>query len=148
MKVLISPDFEKVSRAFDKSAQAVKAVARVQVKMATRDVRNYAADHHRFTTRSGDTERSIVSEVNGTSGKVWLGTKVAVYLHEGTKPHDIRPRMKKVLRFPVQGGFAFARRVHHPGTPKDQFLYDAAEKISPDIQRRFDRAIDVILGGL
>lgn len=148
MKVLISPDFQKLAGAFDKAAQETKEAVRLQVEMSTRDIRDYAAGHHRFITGSGNTEKSILSKTEGNLGQVWLGSKVAVYLHEGTKPHDIVPRMKKILRFPGKSGLVFTRRVHHPGTSPDQFLYEAAEALTPDIQHRFVRVLDDILGGL
>lgn len=40
------------------------------------------------------------------------------FLDEGVKPHTIRPRNAKALRFIVGGRVVFARVVHHPGTRK------------------------------
>jgi hypothetical protein len=47
------------------------------------------------------------------------------YVLHGTKPHVIRPRARKMLRFEVGGRTVFARVVHHPGTKANNFLLAA-----------------------
>jgi hypothetical protein len=52
---------------------------------------------------------------------------IALMHHEGTKPHEIRPRVAKILRFPAAwapGGFALAMVVQHPGTSPNRYLTD------------------------
>lgn len=39
----------------------------------------------------------------------------ANWTNDGTRPHTIRPRRRKALRFVVGGRTVFARVVHHPG---------------------------------
>jgi hypothetical protein len=46
---------------------------------------------------------------------VWSAT-YASYLQEGTKPHVIRPKRKKALRWIVEGVTYFSKKVQHPGT--------------------------------
>lgn len=50
----------------------------------------------------------------------------AVFVLFGTKPHVIRPKTKKVLRWASGGKFAFARKVNHPGNKPDDWLARAA----------------------
>ena len=46
----------------------------------------------------------------------------ARFENDGTRPHIIKARRKKALRF-VQGGqIRFAKQVHHPGTRGSHFL--------------------------
>ncbi len=72
----------------------------------------------------------------------------AAYVELGTRPHIIRPRNKKSLRFPASGtsttlggrartgevrakgnaAFVFTGEVHHPGTRPHPFLVPAAKK--------------------
>lgn len=63
---------------------------------------------------------------NGAAG-VRVGTNVeyAIYVHEGTRPHLIRPQARAALRFQAGGGVVYARRVFHPGTRGNPFLRDA-----------------------
>lgn len=43
-------------------------------------------------------------------------------VNDGTRPHIIRPKRAKALRFRVGGKVVFARIVHHPGTRARPFL--------------------------
>ncbi|ODU07984.1 MAG: hypothetical protein ABS84_14840 [Rubrivivax sp. SCN 71-131] len=52
----------------------------------------------------------------------------ARWVHWGARPHVIRPRHKKALRWANGGAFVFARVVHHPGHKSDQWLVRAAAR--------------------
>lgn len=54
-----------------------------------------------------------------------VGVKYALWHHEGTRPHVIRPVRAKALRFEVDGNVVFARRVNHPGTKPNRYLINA-----------------------
>lgn len=41
---------------------------------------------------------------------------------QGTRPHLIRPRRRKALRFEAGGGRVFAKVVRHPGTRPNNFM--------------------------
>lgn len=144
----ITREFDKLVRAFEAAPEKTRDMVRRQVKMAVRDVREYARDHHRFVTRSGMTEKSIMSEVKENQGTVYLGSSTAVFLHEGTKAHNIVPRSKKALRWVNGNEFIFAKKVRHPGIKADPFLYSAAEKELPKIEKRFQIALDNLAEGL
>lgn len=117
------------------------------MRISLRDVQERARAKHDFTTRTGDAERSIEAsdvKVSGTSisGEVGTTREITVYLHQGTKPHDILPRKKTVLRWNNGSEFIFARRVHHPGTKEDPFIFNAIDVEEPAIVSRFDHIID------
>ncbi|UPK64898.1 hypothetical protein MYP14_05980 [Rhodococcus pyridinivorans] len=50
-------------------------------------------------------------------------------VHDGTRPHVIRPRNGTHLKFPGRNGPVFARSVNHPGTRPRPFLRNAAEQV-------------------
>lgn len=52
----------------------------------------------------------------------------AAPVHEGARPHVIRPRNARALRFEVEGRVVFARRVNHPGNRPNRFLAQAVER--------------------
>ena len=70
----------------------------------------------------------------------------AAYVEYGTGPHDITPNAKKALRWAVSSskgfratgspssakgnkiGYAFAKRVHHPGTRAQPYLMPGAKR--------------------
>lgn len=68
--------------------------------------------------------------------EVGFGASYAKFVHEGTRPHDIYPRMMGgVLRFEIGGQIVFARHVHHPGTWPQQFLGASVEYWKPELLR-------------
>jgi hypothetical protein len=150
---------------FEEMPEKVTQKMRAELKTATRDIREYARDHHRFTTRGGDTEkRGIASKVDGLSlvGRVYLATDVAVYQHEGTglygprhKAITIKPKLGKALRWVSRRdvfmgslgshGFSFAKKVVNPGIKPDPYLYNAAEVMRPRIISRFEALVKKII---
>ena len=147
----ITHDFVGLVKAFEAVPDKTQEMVKRQLKMAARDIKEHAAEHHRYESRGGDLERrGVIYRVNGSSAVIALNPNVpyAVFVHEGTKPHIIEPRNKRALRWVARGEFAFAKRVFHPGTEKDQFLYEAAENEMPKIQSRFENALESLLGAL
>jgi hypothetical protein len=61
------------------------------------------------------------------AGRVEVGASYATMVHDGTRPHIIRPRTKKVLRFywKRKGKIVYSRQVRHPGTRPRPWLYRA-----------------------
>lgn len=80
--------------------------------------------------RSGNDSR-IQEQGLRVTGTVFNNTKYAIFVHDPTKPHIIRPRSKKVLRFlGADGATVFARQVNHPGTKGQPWLRRALEEIA------------------
>jgi hypothetical protein len=100
-----------------------------------------AKRNHGYTDRTGLLTNSIArDQVQGSfdgqnlSVTVSAGAPYAAYVELGTRPHKIRPRYRKALRWPVEGGFAFARSVNHPGTDPQLFLFRATEVKFAEVQ--------------
>lgn len=150
-------NLDKLMDAFGRAPGEVKRQLRLALLVALRNVKEYAQRVHRFRTRSGSLERSIESEVTGDwppTGRVWLnpattmtksGKSYGAYVHEGTPPHDIRPVNRKALRWAAGNAFVFSKKAKHPGTPKDQFVYQAAEAQRPNINSVFERYTDIAI---
>ena len=51
----------------------------------------------------------------------------ALFVNWGTRPHIIRPKDKKSLRWAAGGRFIFAKFVKHPGYVGDPYLVRAAD---------------------
>ena len=62
--------------------------------------------------------------------EVGSNVEYAPYVNDGTRPHIIRPRTARALRFVVGGQVVFARVVHHPGTRAQPFLDRALREIA------------------
>jgi hypothetical protein len=134
------------ARAPDSTARSLRVAVKEGAVMIQREARRT----HRFQTRSGRLERSVEVVSLGESGAsasatVFLNESVARYaepIHEGSRPHVIRPRNRTVLRFPSGAGFSFAPSVNHPGTKPDQFLYTSAELMQPAVEMRIQQGVN------
>lgn len=58
----------------------------------------------------------------GLQGVITCDHPATRFVLDGTRPHIIRPRRKKALRFEIGGREVFAAVVHHPGTKPNNFL--------------------------
>jgi hypothetical protein len=124
---------EAMALALGDSALAVQALAR--------------AKHNFRSSPAAMLEKSVDFEVDKAdmNATVFLDEAVAPYaswVHDGTKPHRILPRAKKALRWTKGGKFVFAKSVWHPGTKKDQFLYEAGTNSVAQINLIFAHALD------
>lgn len=88
------------------------------------------------TTRTGTLANSFQRTPVALQGSKLIGgventADYAMFVHDGTSPHVIRPRRAKVLTwFPTGGGpQVFARKVNHPGTKARPFLFMAAQEV-------------------
>lgn len=146
-------DSAQLVKAFEKFPGEVDNLLRKQIKMAVRDIKEYAAENHRYTSRSGALEdRGIITSVWDNMGFLGLTSNVPYgpIVHEGIKtPYTIVPRRqgpKKALRWTSGTGrgthYVYAKRVRHPAIPPDPFLYNAADHEMPKIQTRLDAALE------
>lgn len=101
-----------------------------------------------LTGETRELENSIEYESRGN--KVSWGSDVPyAQIHNRggkTKPHEIRVRRAKALKFAGKGGDVFRRKVNHPGSniPKRQFIGHSQEFIDK-IDDRIERDITNIL---
>lgn len=109
-----------------------------------------AREEHEYIDRTGTLSNSIQGQpptgsfLEGTlEGVVAAGAPYAAAIEEGAPAHVIRPRHRKVLRWPVEGGYRFATEVRHPGNRPYRYLQNATERSMPDIVREFEAAIDL-----
>lgn len=60
-------------------------------------------------------------------------------VHQGARPHIIRPRYARALRFEIDGQVVFAKFVRHPGQRAQPFLVNAVHRVvsaDPRIESR------------
>ena len=78
------------------------------------------------------------------SGKIWTNAGYAIYVHEGTGPHVIQVRVKKVLAN-TKTGQIFGKTVHHPGTQPNRFIPRIIDKSQNEINAAFLAALNHIV---
>ncbi|MDD5068486.1 MAG: hypothetical protein PHN89_02720 [Candidatus Pacebacteria bacterium] len=100
-------------------------------------------------------------------GKIDVTAPYAEAVHQGSRPHEIRPKTKKALAFEIggwrgyttsssgksyygkkEGSNVVVRHVHHPGYKGNPFFSRAIEKSLAEINRFFDRAMINILNSI
>ncbi|UYL88134.1 hypothetical protein SEA_EVAA_23 [Gordonia phage Evaa] len=121
-------------------AAVVRPILSGQMSSLTRRIATQArAD---VPVRTGNLGRSIREDPVVFRGPFRVESGVtatapyAAAVHEGTRPHVIRPRRGNVLAFDIGGRTIFAREVHHPGTRARPFLRNAAERIAGENVQR------------
>ena len=120
----------------------LRAVQRTPKQMLGRLGLRAVREQKRLVPRkTGNLGRTIhLGSVTTTSATTVAGARYAAAVEYGTKPHEIRPRRAKALRFPAKGSpttlggrvkkggaFAFAKVVRHPGTKPQPFMVPGAE---------------------
>lgn len=81
--------------------------------------------------RSSHTAGNVTVSGNHVTAEVEATQDYAMFVHEGTRPHVIRPRRAKVLTWGSGAGRAFARSVNHPGTRRRPWLLNATKAEAP-----------------
>jgi hypothetical protein len=109
------------------------SVARRQVLDTLRAVRNRAdvltpvrTGNLRHNNQVRLSERGLI-----VTGEVYNSAQYAGFVHDGTRPHVIRPRRKKALRFILDGQVVIVKKVNHPGTRGRPWLKRALEEVAP-----------------
>lgn len=110
--------------------------------------------------RSGKLARSSIFQITGGPVKQILeirqgartkeGAFYGWFVRERTRPHIIRPRRARMLRFEVGGRVVFARMVKHPGTkpnPYHKAVYDRLESKVKDVIDEMGVRVTAILSG-
>lgn len=108
----------------------ISATALRQLAQSIYDKAQQKADRH---TKTGQLARSLyIHPVDG--GRGWeIGHNLqhaphALFVHWGTRPHTIRPKNRKALRWSAGNAFVFAKFVRHPGYKGDPWLIHAASE--------------------
>ncbi len=81
----------------------------------------------------------------GARATVESTDEIAYYYHSGTRPHVIRPRNARALRFTVGGRTVFARSVNHPGTRPHPYVEAGGREATPEIRRSYEDAVRRVL---
>lgn len=132
------------------------AAMRLALQESADMVRDYAKKHHRFKSRTGRLEQSVISSarMTGNTGKatVRLDRRIARYsniVHNGAKAHPIFPRKANKLAFFWEriGKFVVLDSVIHPGQKADPFLLEAAEAVQPNVDDIFRRHLNMLIRG-
>ena len=71
----------------------------------------------------------------------------SIFVHQGTRAHEIRPVRAKALRFMMGGKVIFARRVWHPGTRAQPFVKITVDRLVEFIRTEFLKRMRTFITG-
>lgn len=74
---------------------------------------------------------SVEPSGRGLKGVVEINHRAAIFVTRGTRPHVIRARRARALRFQPRGqnGYIFRKSVQHPGNLPNDFLQRALRQV-------------------
>ena len=102
-------------------------------------------------TKTGALARSVDKRrLPGGAWEVFHDLQVAPqakWVHWGTKPHVIRPKNKKALRWAGGGMFHFSKKVNHPGNKADLWMERAAALAPAMFQQHIAAQVALISKG-
>ena len=114
--VEVKSDYRSVAEAFEDGLEDVlRKFAEKAVELA----------QSRAPKRTGYLASQISSVVDKNAVTVSAKAPYSAYVEFGSKPHLIEPRRARALRFEVDGGVVYSKRVHHPGTQPQPYLFPA-----------------------
>lgn len=93
----------------------------------------------------GNLRQSIrYAQAGQASFRVIVNAEYGVYVDQGTRPHIILPRRKKMLAFQKDGRWIFAKQVNHPGTKANPFFSNAVRDAEPYANDELAKAADTL----
>jgi len=82
---------------------------------------------------TGFLKNSFTYKIDTDNNIIILAADYLDYVLYGTPPHIITPKNKKFLRFKVDGKEVFTKKVKHPGTAPNPFIFEVIDRDYPKI---------------
>lgn len=148
--------FEGAEKLFEHFDDLLTSYPHETVVAVTEDVYKNAKQNIIPHTKSTRLEQNLDMRVHKAdlSGEVyilnrgmmvrWRGkpTNYALFVHFGTKDHQVSPKNKKALRWAGPNGFAFSKGHKVKGIKADPFMTNALAKTFKDLDKIFTRTYD------
>jgi hypothetical protein len=139
-------DIRQVQQAHSRFQTRHALMVQREAEQAGRFGVQHVHDHPDFKPRTGNLQKKTSHKVLvRRGGKILRLQNTASYAHAidlGAKPHVIRPRRARALRFITRGKLVFARKVNHPGNKPYRFLYNAADAAGRVLKRGLEEGME------
>ncbi len=139
-------NLQELREAFKKAPE----ITDKELQKATKDAGKFilATEKSEVPVKTGQLRRSITLEYRPISVSIYPAVKYALPVHEGSRPHVIVPKTKKMLAFKIGGKMVFAKRVNHPGNKPNPFVDRTVSKSESPVNAFFSKALDNIINFL
>lgn len=139
--------FQRIVEKLDRLPQIVGNALWLEAELIMTDAKKRTPVRTGTLRASGFVERP---KITGKRIRVEMGfggpaAKYARYVHDGTRPHIIRPRTKKALYW--EGAPHPVRFVRHPGTKANPWFRNTMDEHWPYLPRRLGQRITEALKG-
>lgn len=126
-----------------------KGMVSRSLEKAGGDAAEHVKRHHTFRRHKSSnsladaTKYRVIKSRGGKILRLKWNKKYAKPIEHGARPHTIRPRRKKVLRFwsAKLGRFVFAKKVRHPGNRPYHFGKRAQKHAHTKLGKRLRRGM-------
>ena len=134
-------NLDKFAAKMQQSPQLTRQYAQNAINQAGQSIR----DNIREITpmKTGDLRKSVRVSYGILEATISTNSPYAIFVHEGTRPHTIRPLNKKALFW--KGARHPVKQVFHPGTKANPFFEKGLEDSSNDIDAIFKRQMDNLM---
>ncbi len=136
---------DKLQAAFNASPNTVRSVMNPVIHTAVNILAKYTVKGV-VPWKTGRLTQSFIASY-GDLMAMWRPTvNYAMFVHEGTAPHDIVPINKKALFW--QGAAHPVKRVHHPGARPNPFMPRIIQNAKSDIDALLQKGLDQLTGAI
>lgn len=136
---------DKMQAAFNAAPNTMRSVMNPVIHTAINILGKYTVKGV-VPWRTGRLTQSFIASYGDLLG-MWRPTvNYALFVHEGTGPHDIVPINKKALFW--QGAAHPVKRVHHPGTHANPFMPRIIQNAQSDIDALLQKGLDQLTGAI
>jgi HK97 gp10 family phage protein len=142
-----SREMQRFINNIDKFEASKQEAIRKEIARASYSIQKQAKEEAPFKKGFLRNSIDVIIKAGGVTGQVIVKRNYGIFVHEGTRPHDIYPRNGKVLAWRSiisqsiktkrnkYSNWVYASKVHHPGTKANPFLARAADKERPIYQQ-------------
>ena len=125
-----------------------KADQAIDMTMRIAAMRGYQWMYGDTPVKTGELRASLFSrQTSPYRMEIGATAPHAIPVHQGTRPHIIRPVRASVLRFEVGGKIVFARMVRHPGTRPNPFVKRTVDRLVEFIRAGFLKRMRIFING-
>jgi len=125
---------DEAQRVIDRASGAAALAIKYTAQEVWGNIRREAPTDHGRLAGSFELE-----QMSPLAWRIYSNVEYALEVHEGTPPHEIRPKNKKALHWP--GARHPVKRVEHPGTKGNPY----ADRAIDAAYRRLDEFVDMAL---
>lgn len=138
------PNLSKLEDALRKYPSIAAPILDKAIRTAT--VELYGQVQRSTPVRTGALRETLQLAFGALWGAIRPTRYYAIYVHEGTRPHDIYPKSGKALFWP--GAAHPVSVVHHPGSKANPFLQTALNAGQQKVISIFGSAMDQIAASI